>query len=112
MTSRIISEESATENPWTKVEGAKQLIKSQQVETTPVSAPVKPCHGQSSKPIQKPPDVLHYNKLGGNLARTTELLQIEEPLVYNLTIQYIGNQCSVYFVSYGIDCKVNFDLLK
>ena len=109
--SQIISEELATKNMWTKVEQTKQPIKSQQVESTPVCTNSESSHGRS-KQIQKPPDVLNYNKLGGNLASTTELLQTEEPLVDNLTIQHIANQCSVYSASDGIDCKVDFDLSK
>ena len=57
--------------------------------------------------------MLNYDKLGGNLANTTELLQTEEPLVDDLTtIQHIANQCSVYFALCGINCKVNCDLSK
>ena len=56
--------------------------------------------------------MLNYNNLRGNLASTTELLQTEEPLLDDLTIQHIANQCSVNFTLYCIDCKVNCDLSK
>ena len=63
-------------------------------ETTPVRAPIESSHGQS-KWIQKPHDVLNYNKLSGNVASTIELLQIEEPSVDDLTSLNIANQRSV-----------------
>ena len=40
------------------------------------------------------------------------MLQTEEPLVDYLIIQHIANQCSVYFASHGIDCKVDCNLSK
>ena len=56
--------------------------------------------------------MLNSNKLGGNLASTAELIETEEPLVDDLTIQHIANQCFVYFASNGIDCDVNCNLSK
>ena len=44
---------------------------------------------------------------------TTKLLQTEQPLVDDLTIEHIEDQCNVYFASYGNDdCKVDCDLWK
>ena len=40
------------------------------------------------------------------------MLQTEEPLVDDLTIEHIANQQSVHFALYGIDCEVNCYLLK
>ena len=101
---QIISEEIATENPWMKVEQTFGPIKSQQVEPTSVHRPIGSSHGRS-KQTWKPPDVLIYNKLKGSLAGTTELIQTEEPLVDDLTIQHIANQCRVYFASYLLTAK-------
>ena len=57
-----------------KVECTRQPTKSQQVEPTPASISFKQSNGQS-KQIEKPPEMLTYDKLTGNLASITELLQ-------------------------------------
>ena len=62
------------------------------------------------KRVRKQPDILNYDKLGGNLAELPAELPMKELPVDNLTVEHIASQCKVYFAAYGIDCEIEAKL--
>ena len=97
-----------TESEWTTVEKRSNKFKQTDDNTTQESTSQRP------KRKTRQPERLNYDTLGGNMVskdineETTNIVS-EEPLVDNLTIEHIANQCSVYLSSFGMECEMDAD---
>ena len=97
-----------TESEWIKVEKRTTKPKQTDKTTTQESTNERP------KRKTRKPERLNYDALGGNMAskdinKETSNAVSEEPVVDNLTIEHIANQCSVYLSSFGMECEMDAD---
>lgn len=92
----------SVETPISKVE------KVTHADDTPVNVRQKHGHSRAGRPL-KDRERLTHNTKGEQAAYVSNEFN-EEPLVDDLTIEHIANQCQAYFASYGIDGEFKDDM--